>query len=82
MPRFRDPKIAWDVEIGGFRAVEQPLAEPKVDRHAPWNQQLRQARAHVTGLLADAFGRRLSSGASGVQVPAHLRPYLRPGKRP
>jgi hypothetical protein len=71
MPRFRDPAIVWDDELGGFRRVDpKPTQKP-----ASPDEKRAIARQSVTRLLGAAFGVRFSDGST-TTVPAHLRPYV------
>jgi hypothetical protein len=76
--KYRPPRILYD-EDGVVRAVEQPPAI------VPSTRDERQAagKATVSQLLAQSFGKRLSSGATvGAVVPPHLRKYIKRGDEP
>lgn len=75
MPKARDPKLVWDATVNAYRAIDQ------APRHVPTSRDEKRGanKATVSQLLAQSFGRRLSSGSAGLQVPAHLRKYVQPG---
>lgn len=72
MPKQRDPKLVWDADVAAYRAIDQ------APRHVPnsLDEKRGAAKATVSQLLAQSFGRKLSTGSAGLQVPAHLRKYV------
>jgi hypothetical protein len=68
VPKPLEPSIVWDPAIGGFRTVDRDPPPSK----APRNK--------IVEMLAETFrasqpGHR--PGPPTVQLPAHLRPYIR-----
>lgn len=73
MPKAPDPHIAYDPEVGAYRVHDKPTKRPP----ATVEERRGATKASVSQLLAQCFGRRLTSGATGLQVPAHLRRYVK-----
>ena len=73
MPKAPDPHIAYDPDVGAYRVHDKAMRRPA----GSVEEKRGAAKASVSQLLAQCFGRRLTSGAAGLQVPAHLRRYVK-----
>jgi hypothetical protein len=71
--RPREAKPVWDADIGGFRLEEPPAPRPA----GTAEEKRATARASVSHLLAESFGMKTSRNTAGLNVPAHLRKYVK-----